>query len=317
MNWPCRSSRPGHSPDAGRIFVFLALATIFCVLSYQLILNHDTIPNWGEEQGMAVTDNVIEMGTPGPEFLEKELVLAAMHDSNVTWAEELSWPVNIYRVDMSPSEADLDLTVPVNKGNEAMVYLTYLIDRYDSLPDIIVMLHGNRYQWHADNPLYDNGISIRDLNLNFVREAGYVNLRCTWAIGCPAELEPARYLRDRPDDQQHPTAVEYPDQFKLLFPGKEVPELVGAPCCSQFSVSRAKIHERPKSDYEHFRRWLVETELDSGTSGRVLEYSWHSKCFLRRMKPLVLTCLQLSLDKIQYIAQIHESPIAELMDIAT
>lgn len=32
--------------------------------------------------------------------------------------------------------------------------LSYIIDRYDTLPDVIVFMHGGRYQWHNDNPLY-------------------------------------------------------------------------------------------------------------------------------------------------------------------
>lgn len=276
MNWLRRSSHPRDSPARGRALTYLVLAAIFCILSYQLVLNHESISRWAKEQGFVVIDNVVTDGDPDPEprAREKELVLAAMSHSNMNWAEDISWPVNIYRADVRPGKANL--TVPVNKGNEAMVYLTYLIDRYDSLPDVAVFLHGARYQWHNDNPLYDSVVSIENLNLDFVREAGYVNLRCTWMIGCPAELEPARYLRERPEDPQHPTAVEFPDQFKILFPDTPVPELVGGGCCSQFAVSREQVLQRPKSDYERFRRWLMNTKLDSGTSGRILEYSWHS-----------------------------------------
>ncbi|KAJ5303812.1 Lipase class 3 [Penicillium atrosanguineum] len=280
MNWLRRSSQPRDSPARGRALAYLVLAAVFCILSYQLVLNHESISRWAEEQGFVVIDNVVTDGDPDPEpsepstyAPEKELVLAAMSSSDMTWAEDLSWPVNIYRADVQPGKADL--TVPVNKGNEAMVYLTYLIDRYDSLPDVTVFLHGARYQWHNDNPLYDSVVSIQNLNLDFVREAGYVNLRCSWMIGCPAELEPARYLRERPDDPNHPTATEFPDQFKILFPDMPVPELVGGGCCSQFALSREQVLQRPKSDYERFRRWLMDTKLDSGTSGRVLEYSWH------------------------------------------
>lgn len=159
----------------------------------------------------------------------------------------------------------------------------------------MVFVHGGRYQWHNDNPLYgispffptfkefrltklttDSVISIRDLNIPFVKQAGYVNLRCAWPVGCPAELEPARYLAERPDDPRHPTAVEYPDRFLELFPGVEVPEVVGTPCCSQFAVSRGKVHELEQKEYVRLRQWLIETELGSGISGRILEYSWHS-----------------------------------------
>lgn len=155
-------------------------------------------------------------------------------------------------------------------------HYSYIIDRYWSLPEVSVFLHGGRYQWHVDNPLYDSVISISHLNLDFVQEAGYVNLRCAWSVGCPTELEPARYLRERPDDQGHPTAVEYPDRFMELFPRAEVPEVVGTPCCSQFALSKTKIHEQSLEHYVRLQRWLMDTDLEAGISGRILEYSWHS-----------------------------------------
>lgn len=143
-----------------------------------------------------------------------------------------------------------------------------------------IFLHGNRYQWHVDNPLYDSVISISDLQLEFVSESGYVSLRCAWSIGCPRELEPARYLRERPDDSHHPTAMEYPDRFMELFPSAELPEEVGAPCCSQFALSKSKIQEQSLGYYIQLRQWLFDTNLSSGISGRIFEYSWHSGFYL-------------------------------------
>jgi hypothetical protein len=160
----------------------------------------------------------------------------------------------------------------------------YIIDRYWTLPEVSVFLHENRYQWHVDNPLYDSVISISDLQSDFVQEVGYVSLRCAWSVGCPRELEPARYLRERPDDSHHPAAMEYPDRFMELFPRAEVPEAVGTPCCSQFALSRKKIHEQSIDYYIRLQRWLMDTELTSGISGRVLEYSWHSGSFRSRSR---------------------------------
>lgn len=48
-------------------------------------------------------------------------------------------------------------------------------------------------------------------------------------------------------------------------------------CCAQFAVSKATILQRPREEYERYRRWLLETDLEDGLSGRVLEYSWHSE----------------------------------------
>jgi hypothetical protein len=57
---------------------------------------------------------------------EKELVFAAMLKKNMSWVTENlpEWHSNIYRVDASPEQAEL--TVPANRGNEAMVFLTYV-----------------------------------------------------------------------------------------------------------------------------------------------------------------------------------------------
>lgn len=56
---------------------------------------------------------------------EVELVVAATQKDNITWLNDylLAWPKNIYSVDNPKAE----LTVPKNKGREAMVILTYEI----------------------------------------------------------------------------------------------------------------------------------------------------------------------------------------------
>ena len=51
--------------------------------------------------------------------------------------------------------------------------------------------------------------------------------------------------------------------------------MVGVACCSQFAVSKEQVLKRPKSDYETYLKWLMDTEEDDGVSGRVFEYLWH------------------------------------------
>ncbi|KAJ5948014.1 hypothetical protein N7466_001029 [Penicillium verhagenii] len=317
-------SNESGSTGSSRVFVYLGLAVISLLLSYQLLLNHDSlgsIASWkvgsdaiatydpdadydGDGWAAAALNGTVQSKTsavqqvyptrtpvadavttpaysdipisiPLPTPNEKELVIAAMRKSDMSWVDFVSpdWVLNIYRADVPKGEAEF--TVPENKGNEAMVYLTYIIDRYNTLPDVTLFVHGGRYQWHNDNPLYDSVISINDFQIDHVRNTGYVNMRCSWTIGCPAELEPARYLRERPDDQSHPTAMEFPHSFMELFPGTEVPEVVGVPCCSQFAVSREAVRARKKEEYIHMRDWLLASPLDASTSGRIFEYSWH------------------------------------------
>lgn len=82
-------------------------------------------------------------------------------------------------------------------------------------------------------------------------------------------------------NESQETEIIFKDAYTALFYGDAisdvlVPDAVGQSCCAQFAVSRDAVLRRPRSDYERFRRWLVETELDDAVSGRVFEYSWHS-----------------------------------------
>lgn len=71
--------------------------------------------------------------------------------------------------------------------------------------------------------------------------------------------------------------MEFPDRFLELFPGEELPEVIGVPCCSQFALSAWAVRARGREEYVRMRKWLLESELDSATSGRIFEYAWHSK----------------------------------------
>lgn len=147
MNWlprfalPSRHSRETGSTGTtgrGRLFVYLAVTLIALLLSYQIVLNRESlnsVSRWAVGKGLApgidhtesnpetgATDQQLESQPPR----EKELVLAAMSYSNMSWVQENvpQWHTNIYRADVPPGQADL--TVPVNKGNEAMVFLTFV-----------------------------------------------------------------------------------------------------------------------------------------------------------------------------------------------
>lgn len=60
-----------------------------------------------------------------------EMVVASMKHENVSWLDEYlpEWKKNIYVVDDNKAK----LTVPMNKGREAMVFLTYIPSKIDSI----------------------------------------------------------------------------------------------------------------------------------------------------------------------------------------
>lgn len=161
----------------------------------------------------------------------------------------------------------------MNKGHEAMAYLTYIIDNYASLPSTMAFIHphpdGFLTAWHTDTALHSNIDSLDSLQLPFVQEKGYVNLRCNQNPGCIKEHWKNRWI----------TPLIWQELFNGTYANtsgdQDAPPYVAAACCAQFAVSRTQVLERPLSDYEHFRGWIFDTVKTDRESGRVFEYLWH------------------------------------------
>jgi Protein of unknown function (DUF3431) len=168
------------------------------------------------------------------------------------------------------------LHVPRNKGREAMAYLTYLVDHYSDLPSTIAFVHSHRdgypQAWHTDAEDYSIVSVLRDLQISYVQEQGYVNLRCIPDPGCPAEIQPFR----EPYEEHRVAEHEFPEAWRYMFGNDtQIPERVGAACCSQFAVSKTQVLQRSRDDYKRFRDWILQTSLGDDVSGRVMEYIWH------------------------------------------
>ncbi|MCJ1285813.1 hypothetical protein MMC26_005154 [Xylographa opegraphella] len=182
-----------------------------------------------------------------------------------------SWQHAAYTVDNTSAA----LHTPANKGREALAYLTYVVEHYDSLPDTVLFLHAHRdgefRAWHVDNEAHDNVEAVRALRLEYVAEAGYVNLRCGHLPGCNHEVQP---FRSPPVDGLEVEHAMH-EAWASMFPDVPLPREIGSPCCAQFAVSKRQIRARPRADYERYRDWVLETRLPDRTSGRVMEYLWH------------------------------------------
>lgn len=161
----------------------------------------------------------------------------------------------------------------MNKGHEAMAYLTFIIDNYASLPSTMAFIHphlsGFLSAWHTDTALHSNVDALNSLQMPYVQANGYANLRCNQNPGCimghrKNELVTAEIWQEMFNGTSTDTGEKH-----------DAPPYIAAVCCAQFAVSRTRVLERPLSDYEHFRRWIFDTELTDRYSGRAFEYLWH------------------------------------------
>ncbi|THW63050.1 hypothetical protein D6D02_04621 [Aureobasidium pullulans] len=220
-------------------------------------------------------------GTPKDPNAEytKTLVIGRKKEENTLWVdtelEDMLAPKGplrtaIYVVD----DKDAELHPPKNKGHEAMVYLTYIIDNYDNLSDVSIFMHAHRYAWHNNDIMdLDSAQMVRNLNPNHVIRHGYVNLRCHWSPGCPAEvsgIHPGALVANAQRQEEMIIA----EAWSEIFPLDPIPPTLSQPCCAQFAISRERIQALPLSKYIYYRDWLLKTSLSDSLSGRVFEQIW-------------------------------------------
>ncbi|THY18793.1 hypothetical protein D6D00_07968 [Aureobasidium pullulans] len=205
---------------------------------------------------------------------DKAVVMGALSTDDVTWAttQLKGWDAFVYTVD---NNASITLHTDHNKGKEANAYLSYIIQNYELLPSTVAFVHSHEFgwlkAWHTDAARHSNVESLNSLNTNFVQRNGYANLRCIPNPGCPDEVRPFR----EPVDESKTTEVAFAAAWRDIFGNDDVPEVIGVACCAQFAVSRDQILKRTRDEYIRMHQWLMNTELDDSTSGRVFEYLWH------------------------------------------
>ncbi|RMZ88135.1 hypothetical protein DV736_g4631, partial [Chaetothyriales sp. CBS 134916] len=206
---------------------------------------------------------------PGSDYT-RSLVIAKTKEEDVEWIQDESLSSvrqMVYVVD----DANAELTVPKNKGHEVMVYLTYIIDHYDDLPDISIFMHAHQYAWHDNDLLNNDGLEmVKRLSSERVTREGYMNLRCHWEPGCPNWMHPGTVVEDLNKEEETVMAQAWAE----LFPERPIPALLSQPCCAQFALSRERIRVRGLQQYKFWREWLLRTPMTDKISGRVWEYLW-------------------------------------------
>jgi len=103
----------------------------------------------------------------------EELVVVINHfEKNVDWVKDLKYPHVIYN--KNPEHNHLfEINLP-NVGFDTIVYLSYIVEHYDNLPDYICFLQ--------DDPFYHCGNAVEIVNtFNFSKE--FYPMGCTYLLG--------------------------------------------------------------------------------------------------------------------------------------
>lgn len=206
---------------------------------------------------------------PGSTY-SKMLIVPRMSEEDVSWIHEAfgdDLQTSIYVAD-DPSAAHHP---PKNKGHEVMIYLTYIIENYDSLADVNIFMHSHRWSWHNDDLLDNDAVPmIQRLSAERVQREGYMNMRCHWSPGCPDWMHPGTVEEDINKQEETMLAKSWSE----LFPLDPIPNVLAQPCCAQFAISAQRVRSLPLARYVFYRDWLLRTQLSDYISGRVWEYIW-------------------------------------------
>lgn len=197
------------------------------------------------------------------------VVVPCMREEEVVWIkQELPEIVKaVYVV----NDSTAFMHPPKNKGHEVMVYLTYIIDNYASLPNVSIFMHAHRWTHHNGGLLDNDAVEmISRLSDSHVIRRGYVNLRCEWDPGCPEWLHP---IHSQASLGKQEEAV-LSRCWRELFPSDPAPPFLSQPCCAQFALSKERILSIPMSRYMFYRDWILTTPLSDYISGRIWEYLW-------------------------------------------
>ena len=189
------------------------------------------------------------------EIPSKYSVVVSRYNRNVDWVYKIKGSPNIFIYDkQNPTNK---YNIPVNKGNEASVYLKYIIDHYDTLSEFTFFTHDEEYSWHHSGSIIDQFDRAVLLNKLFY------NINDKIVLG---------------DVIYDPLYKQYAEWYKIYI-DRYIPlnKLLtkGVRGCAQFLVHKNAIRLRPRQFYENLYNWIITTPLSNWVNGRFMEWTWH------------------------------------------
>lgn len=185
--------------------------------------------------------------------------VVSRYNKNVDWAYKLKNINKLYIYDKETPENEYN--IPVNKGNEASVYLKYIIDHYDTLSDFTFFTHDEEYAWHHSGSIidrFDEAVLSNKL---------YYNINAGAVMG---NIIYDRWYKE--------ILIWYNNYIEKYIPRNTLPNqgwTTGHRGSAQFLVHKSLITNLPLEFYENLYNWIITTDMKNEKSGRFLEWTWH------------------------------------------
>ena len=185
--------------------------------------------------------------------------VVSRYKKDVSWIYKLDKVKKFFIYDKETPENPYN--IPVNKGNEASVYLKYIIDNYENLPDFTFFIHDDEYAWHHKGSIIDK------FNESIATNKLYYNINNNCTLGSIIT-----------NDWYNEILIWYNEYIEKYIPMNSLPNkdwTKGYRGSAQFLVHKSLIEKLPKQFYEDLYNWIINTDMESAKSGRFMEWTWH------------------------------------------
>lgn len=192
-------------------------------------------------------------------------ILIAHYNENLDWVNNLNFDGEIV-VYSKTIQTIPERYISINKGQEVPMYLKYIVDFYDNLPEKTLFLHG-----HSNSPHQDFESKYICENLNWEIDNFFSVNKRDWYQEVSKNFETwkvhGEWLRNNWSMFQ--AEIDFPEDGLLFYSG------------AQFVVSKSLILRYPKSFYENLYNWVLTKTVNHPPQtsdeivSRIFEYTWH------------------------------------------
>jgi hypothetical protein len=193
-------------------------------------------------------------------------IVVSRYKKDTSWTEKFNkYDTNIMIYDKE--NPNNEYNVPINRGNEASVYLKYIIDNYENLTEYTFFVHDEEYSWHYTGSIIERFLEAFYFAITKKEKFYNINNYC---------LEP------------YVTAIDNKKSFHLWYnkfiepyiPYESIASydwMLGYKGCAQFLVHKDVILNFPLKFYQDIYNWILydEEEHVPYMSGYYLEWTWH------------------------------------------
>lgn len=191
-------------------------------------------------------------------------VVVAHYNKDISWIDKIDKNID---VEVYSSNKDFDtsiyknITITPNKGMDSIMYLSYIVNNYYSLPDRILFVHHHEYDWTQN---YSLPFTINNLKWDCddyfsIGKREYYGDVLKQTINEPVDRVANLLKNNWYIFKEH---IEYPEEL-YYYPG------------TQFCISKNLILQYNFEYWEGLYKWVLSNNLEDYDCGRIFEWCWH------------------------------------------